>query len=166
VFKEIGIETLQCNPFTMIGEEWMLISAGNQKKFNTMTASWGSLGQMWGQHSVTVYIRPQRYTREFVDAAKLFTLSFFPPEYRKALELCGAKSGRDTDKVAEAGLTPHFTEGTVAFEQATLILICKKLYHLPFSGEGFISPEMVKEFYQEKDFHIMYIGAVLKALAR
>ena len=166
MFHEIGIDTLKFNPFTMIGEEWMLISAGNHKKFNTMTAGWGSVGKVWGQRCVSVYLRPQRYTREFVDDSGLFTLSFFLPEYRRALELCGEKSGRDTDKVAMAGLTPYFVEDTVSFEQAALILICRKLYRMPFFEDCFVNPEIVREFYPEKDFHIMYTGAVLKALAK
>ena len=166
MFKKIDIETLQFNPVTMIGEEWMLISAGNRKKFNTMTASWGSLGQMWGRRNVTVYIHPQCHTREFVDDSKLFTLSFFPPEYRKALELCGTKSGRDADKAAEAGLTPYFIGRTVAFEQASLILICRKLHSMAFSEEGFTAPEVMEKFYPEEDFHIIYTGEILKALTK
>ena len=166
MLKEISIETLQFNPFTMIGDEKMLISAGDRKKFNTMTASWGALGQIWGQRSATVYVRPQRYTREFLDACQLFTLSFFSPDCSKILELCGSKSGRDTDKVAEAGLTPYFVEGTVAFEQAVLVLVCRKLYRMPFTEDGFVVPEVAPEFYPGKDFHIMYTGAVLKVLVK
>ena len=67
-FKEIKAEDLQFNPFTRIGSDWMLITAGDEKKFNTMTASWGGAGVFWGKNVVTCYIRPQRYTKEFVDA--------------------------------------------------------------------------------------------------
>ena len=86
-FQEIAIESFSCNPFTKISKEWMLITAGDEKKSNTMTASWGGLGIMWGKNIATVYIRPQRYTKEFVDANGTFTISFLPEEYRKALNV-------------------------------------------------------------------------------
>ena len=59
-FREVKAEELTMNPFTKIGKEWLLITAGNEEKCNTMTASWGAMGVMWGKNAVTVYIRPQR----------------------------------------------------------------------------------------------------------
>ena len=64
-FKEIKPEELNFNPFTRIGSDWMLLTAGTEDKFNTMTASWGGAGVFWGKPAVTCYIRPQRYTKEF-----------------------------------------------------------------------------------------------------
>ena len=84
-FKEVAIESLEFNPFTKISKEWMLVTAGDEKKSNTMTASWGAMGVMWGKNAVTVYIRPQRYTKEFVDREDTFTISVLGEEYRKAL---------------------------------------------------------------------------------
>ena len=84
-FKEVSAEELQFNPFTKIGKEWMLVTAGDEEKHNTMTASWGGMGIMWGKNVVSVYIRPQRYTKEFVDANELFTLSFYDESYRLSL---------------------------------------------------------------------------------
>ena len=55
----------------------------------------------------------------------MFTLSFFKEDYRKALNLCGSKSGRDCDKDKEAGLTPYYTDGTTAYEEADLIFVCQ-----------------------------------------
>ena len=126
-FKEVSAEELTFNPFTKIGKEWMLVTAGNEEKHNTMTASWGGVGVMWGKNVVSVYIRPQRYTKEFVDANDTFTLSFYDETYKKALGICGSKSGRDCDKEKEAGLTPYYVDGTTAFEEANMILVCKKL---------------------------------------
>lgn len=76
-FKEVDIKSLTFNPFTKIGSEWMLITAGDQSGYNTMTASWGGLGVLWGKNVATCYIRPQRYTKKFVDANDTFTLSFY-----------------------------------------------------------------------------------------
>ena len=79
-FREIAIESLEFNPFTKIGKEWMLITAGDETKSNTMTASWGGLGIMWSKNVATAYVRPQRYTKEFMDKADTFTLTFFKEE--------------------------------------------------------------------------------------
>ena len=100
-FKEVKIEELSFNPFTKISKEWMLITAGDEEKHNTMTASWGGVGIMWGMNVATAYIRPQRYTKEFVDAEEMFTLSFFKEDYRKALRfhlLC-IKLSADKDQI-------------------------------------------------------------------
>ena len=105
MFSRIDPKELDQNVFSMIGEQWMLVTAGTAERCNTMTASWGGLGVLWGKPVATVYIRPQRYTLEFVEREDCFTLSFFGEEYRKALALCGSKSGRDVDKVKECGFT-------------------------------------------------------------
>ena len=102
-FKEIKPEELKENPFTMIGKDWLLITAGTKECCNTMTASWGGLGVMWGKPSATVYIRQSRYTKEFVDKEEYFTISVMEESYREALKLCGTVSGRECDKMKEAG---------------------------------------------------------------
>lgn len=165
-FKEIKPEELQFNPFKKIGKEWMLITAGEKEKFNTMTASWGGVGVIWGKNVVTAYIRPQRYTKEFVDELDTFTISFYDEEYRSALNICGSISGRDTQKAEKAGLTPCFTDGTVAFEEANMIIVCKKLYHDTMPAENFDDKENDKKWYPEKDYHTMYIAEIVKILIK
>ncbi len=168
-YKEINIEELQFHPFSKIGKQWMLITAGTKEKFNTMTASWGGVGVNWGKNVVTTYIRPQRYTKEFVDANETFTVSFYAEEFRKALNLCGTISGReDEDKIKKAGLTPYFVEDTVAFSEAELILVCKKLYEIELKPEGFLESEkeLDEKWYPQKDYHTMYISEIKKVLIR
>ena len=165
-FKEVKAEELQFNPFTKIGKEWMLITAGTEEKYNTMTASWGGVGVIWGKDVVTAYIRPQRYTKEFVDANDTFTISFFPEGYKKALSLCGSVSGRDRAKISEAGLTACFVDGAPAFEEASLVFVCKKMYHGDLFPENFDAPENDEKWYPEKDYHTMYIGEILKVLVK
>ena len=165
-FKEVAIEDLQFNPFTKIGKEWFLISSGNQNQLGTMTASWGSLGIMWGKNAVTTYIRPQRYTKEFIDHNDTFTISFFDESYRKTLALCGKISGRDHNKVAESGLTPMQVDDTISFEEANLILVCKKMYHAPIDPNQFDAPENETKWYPDKDHHMMYISEILKVLVK
>ena len=134
-FKEVKAEELQFNPFTKIGKEWMLVTAGDEEKHNTMTASWGCPRDHVGKNVVSVYLRPQRYTKEFVDNGEKFTVSFYSEEHRKALNICGSRSGRDCDKEKEAGLTPYYTDGTTAFEEAEMIFVCRKLYSQPMGPE-------------------------------
>lgn len=165
-FKEIDSKELKFNPFTKISKDWMLITAGDKDKFNTMTASWGSLGELWGKDTVTVYIRQSRYTKEFVDANDTFTVSFFGEEYRKALNICGTVSGRNTDKVKDAGLTPYFVDKTTAFEEASMVFVCKKMYHAEMPVLCFDAMENDAKWYPDKDYHTMYIAQIEKVLVR
>ena len=167
--KEIDVKELQMNPVTLIGNEWMLITAGNEEKgYNTMTASWGHLGSLWGHGGTmatsTIFIRPQRYTKEFTDREEYYTLSFFPEGYKEQLAYLGSHSGRDEDKVAKVGLTPVFENGTTYFKEANLVMICKKLYQAPIQEEYFVDKSVVEHCYPLKDFHDMYIGSIVKVL--
>lgn len=167
--REVSYSDLKFNPMTMIAKEWMLVTAGTEERgYNTMTASWGHLGSIWGHGGGTptavVYIRPQRYTKQFVDREELFTLTVFPPEYKQALGYLGARSGRDEDKVAKVGLTPVFGDGYTYFAEAKLVLVCRKLYRAPLVEEGFVHKETVEENYPARDFHEMYVGEIVKVL--
>ena len=127
--KPIAIKDLSENFFEVIGKEWMLVTAGNKDHFNTMTASWGGIGFLWNKPVVYVFIRPERYTFEFIEKSEYFTLSFLGEEHKDAHKVCGSKSGRDMDKVAATGLTPYFTElGNPCFEESRLTLQGKTLY--------------------------------------
>lgn len=159
--KETDIYDLTDNVVKLIGKDWMLITAGNSENFNTMTASWGGIGFLWGKPVVTVYVRPQRYTFEFIERETCFTISFFTEEYRKALNVCGTKSGRDTNKVAEAGLTAYApSEGTVAFKEARMVMKCRKLYKGKFEQENFIEKSILPKWYPGGDLHYVYIAEI------
>lgn len=161
-FTPLNPLDLNLKVFNLIDNQWMLISAGNMDKMNTMTASWGTLGILWNKPIAIVFIRPQRYTYEFVEQNNLFSLTFFNEEHRDALEFCGTKSGRDYNKPEETGLslipTPN---GTVAFKEAELILECKKLYFGDIKEMNFIDPSIVTRNYPNKDFHRFYIGEII-----
>ena len=166
-FKEIKPEELNFNPFTRIGSDWMLLTAGTEDKFNTMTASWGGAGVFWGKPAVTCYIRPQRYTKEFVDNSDYFTLCFFDESYRKALNLCGSTSGRDVDKIKECGFTVQAGAGNAPyFAEAELVLVCRKLYRGTLTEDQFVDPAVAEKNYPEKDFHDFYIGEVVSVLEK
>ena len=165
MFLKIDPKSLDLNAFSSIGEQWMLITAGTKDRCNTMTASWGALGVLWGAPMATVYIRPQRYTKQFVDENEYFTLSFFPEQYRQQLSLCGTKSGREVDKVKECGFTVAEGEGGAPyFEQAELVLVCRKRMAVPMDPAAM--PEDVKEKWYEGDYHTMYWGEIVEALVK
>ncbi|MDE5763693.1 MAG: flavin reductase family protein [Ruminococcus sp.] len=161
-FRKIDISELQFNPFTKIGKEWMLLTGGTMDKFNTMTASWGQLGVLWNKNVLTCYIRPNRYTYEFVENGDMFSASFFGEEFRKVLSFCGSHSGRDCDKIAETGLVPSEFDGTVGFEQADMILICRKLYSYDMTENGFLTDDGIPEkFFGSDPYHRAYIAEII-----
>lgn len=169
--KEVSIQELQLNPMTLIAKEWMLVTAGTQERgYNTMTASWGHLGSIWGHGgglpTSVIFVRPQRYTKQFVDREELYTLCFFSEEYKPQLTYLGSHSGRDEDKVAKTGLTPAFGEGYTYFEEANLVLICRKLYQAPVVEEGFLDKAVLEDCYPLRDFHDLYVGEIIKVLKK
>ena len=126
VFKEIKPTDIPDNVFKLIGDDWMLITSGSSEDYNTMTASWGGLGILWGEPVSYCFIRPQRYTYNFVEKNETYTLSFFDEKYRKALQYCGTYSGRNVDKASATGLTiVEGEDNAVYFNEARLVLICK-----------------------------------------
>lgn len=164
--KEVDVKTLMLNPMTRIGDDWMLITAGcKERGYNTMTASWGHLGCIWGGYTSVCYIRPQRYTKSFVDREELYTLCFFPG-YKKELGYLGSHSGRDEDKVAKTGLTPAFGDGFTYFEEADLVLVCRKLYRAPVLEDGFLDRDLMDKCYPDRDFHDLYVGRIEKVLVK
>ena len=166
VLKEISVADLKISPVTLISDEWMLVTCGTLTEgFNTMTASWGHLGEIWGRDTAICYIRPHRYTKEFADKNGFFTLSFFPPENKQSLVYLGTHSGRDENKVEHSHLTPVGDERFVWFDEAKLVLFCRKLYAARIVPEGFCDKSLIEENYPSHDFHTMYIGEIDKVLS-
>jgi len=165
--KEINYKEMQFNPFNLIGNDWMLVTAGNQQSgCNTMTISWGHLGCLWGHNDPTavIYIRQSRYTKQFVDAEPYFTLSVLDSSFKKQLAYLGSASGRNEDKIAKAGLTPVFADNSVYFKEAKMVLVCKKMYAQELSKDGFCYQETLDQCYPQGDFHTMYVGKIEKIL--
>lgn len=163
-YNEITADQFRKNPFQLIGKDWMLVTAGNQDKVNTMTASWGGLGVMYGKNVAFIVIRPQRYTKEFIDREDTFSLSFFDKGYRKTLNYLGTVSGRNEDKISNSGLTVVRYEDTPYFDEASHVLICKKLFRQPLSTDGLIDEKLINTWYSNGDYHTLYIAEVTKIL--
>ena len=148
-FKTISPEGLADNPFHLLQGDWALLTAGDTAEdYNTMTVSWGGVGVLWNKNVVTVYVRPQRYTYEFMERREHFTLSFVESEWKKALSYCGAHSGRDVSKAKECGLTPVLLDGGVSFQEARLVLSCKKLYYSDIEPSHLLDPSLDRVNYR------------------
>ena len=166
MLKRVEPKELAMNPFAAIGDQWMLITAGTADKCNTMTASWGGVGVLWGKPVATAYIRPQRYTKQFVDEQEYFTLSFLPESQRGNLSYCGRVSGRDEDKIVHCGFTVETAEcGAPYFAEAETVLVCRKLYRQRIDPADFIDGD-VDRWYPKKDYHDMYIAEIVEAYQR
>ena len=162
-FKEIAPQAIPDNVFQRIGTDWMLVAAGDEAHCNAMTASWGQLGVLWSKPVATCYIRPSRYTREFVEREGRYSLSFFAPgTHRNELNLLGTKSGRDGDKIAESGLSRVMLNGVPAFAEASMVLVCRTLYKQDLLEDCFVDSGVATTHYPLKDYHRMYVGEIEK----
>ena len=166
LFAKTDIKKLTENIPELIGDRWMLISAGTPQQYNMMTASWGMMGVLWGKPVAEIFIRPSRYTLNFVEQQDTFALCVFPEALKNPVHgVCGSKSGRDVDKQKEAGLTPIFDQGTVYFEEAELVFICRKIYVDNIRSENFIDSEIEQKWY-DNDHHRLFIGEIVDVLKK
>lgn len=159
MFKKINFQEIPFSSFDL-KNKWVLITAEKDGKVNTMTASWGGFGIMWNKEVAFVVIRPQRFTKEFVDNADSFSLSFFDENYKKQLGYLGSISGRDEDKIAKTGLTVAFDNDVPYFNEAETVLFAKKLYAQPMSKEFCIDKDIPEKWYPQNDFHTLYIAEI------
>lgn len=165
-FQEISAEQLNENAFDLIGKKWMLVTAGNKEKVNTMTASWGGLGVMWGKNAAFIFIRPTRYTKEFIDREETLSLTFYGEEYKKTLSYLGTVSGREEDKIGTAGLTVEYLEETPYFREASIVIKVKKLYAQEMTPDCMLESSIDEKWYPLKDYHTMYICGIEKVLVK
>ena len=164
MLKQIELEQFT-NVQKLIGKDWMLITAGDGDKVNTMTASWGCLGELWHKPVAICFIRPQRYTYEFTEKSDTLSLSFFGKDYRSELAVCGRESGRDINKFEKTGLKVAYCGDTPYIEQASDVLICRKIYVDDLKEDSFLSKELLRH-YPIKDYHRVYICEIEKVLSK
>lgn len=157
------MQALDLDIFSAFEKDWALLTAGTPERFNTMTISWGGLGTLWGKSVATVYVRPSRYTWQFMENSDYFTVSFFPADFREALATLGTLSGRDGDKVAKTDLTPVPAGESVTFAQAHTTLLCRKLYAQDMDPAA-LDTQLREKIYGDEPLHRMYIGEVVQIL--
>lgn len=162
IMKKITPQELNKNAFDLIGKQWAMITTKSADgKVNTMPASWGGVGILWHKPVTYIFLRPQRYTRELMDASETFSACFLPEEYRDQLKFCGAHSGRDTDKLTECGFDSITLDDTPALAQSEIVVTCRKLYRQKFDPACFIVPGLDEKNYPNKDYHYVYVGEIL-----
>lgn len=167
LLHEINVKTLSCDVFQLFSEATPLVTAGSRESFNTMTIGWGGLGTLWGKPVCTVYVRPERYTYDFMEKSDYFTVSAFDASFSREMALCGRKSGRDTDKVKECNFTPCFAQGDAPyFAEAELVVVCKKLYAQDMTPDCLLEKDAVLPYYEKGGWHRMYIGEVVQVLKK
>ncbi len=149
----------ESRPFEVFDRKWALVTAGKIDSFNTMTVSWGAMGTLWNKPVVIVFIKPVRYTSEFMTSSEFFTVSQYDEKYRDVLLLLGSMSGRDTDKIERSGLTPVRAGNSVTFAEAERTFVLRKIYASPFVADKV--PEFAAGFYEDEAEHIVFIGEVI-----
>ena len=162
MLKEINIKELDFNPVKQFDDNWALLTSGSTDDYNTMTVSWGALGELWNRDVAICFVRPERYTFEFMEKNEYFTLSYFSGNYKKELGFCGSRSGRDFDKAKETGLEPITVENSTSFEQADVILLCRKIAFQDMKPDGFVD-ESIADNYRSDGLHRTYVGEIVKA---
>ena len=162
--KEISVREVKENFVKLIASDWALLTAKDGEGCNPMTVSWGGVGELWGKDTATVYVRESRYTKGLMDKENYFSLCFFGGRHKDALAFCGSKSGRDYDKVKETGLTPVYDEAAPYFEEATLVLICRKEARLFLDENSFTDENIMTKCYSDHDIHYIYFGEIEKVL--
>lgn len=165
-YKQIAPDKIPGNIIKILSEDWMLVTAGNDQKFNMMTASWGGLGYLYNKPVAFCFINPARHTYQLLDNGSTYTLSFYTETYRDALKYCGSHSGKDIDKVKATGLSPISTpSGSKAFSEAWLIIECRKLISQPIYPNGMHDAKLKQEW-EGKQTHQMFIGEIINVWAK
>lgn len=153
-----------------VGKELALLTAGTRDNFNGLTIMYGAIGMIWSKNTYFAFIKPERYTWEFVKNNDYFTVSYFPQELNEIHKVFGYESGRDTDKVKKTGLTPEFLKQGISFKEASEIFVCKKIYMKQMDREE--EPEDVIAMYNDPDnliygeSHYMVIGEIIEHIIR
>ena len=158
------LENLTPEILRVFGRQTPLLTAGDRNGLNTMTIGWGQLGTLWGLPVCTVFVRPERYTYQFMESRDYFTVSVLPPELKKITAFCGTRSGRDVDKAAACGLTVRYGAGDAPFfDEAEWALVCRKLYAQDMDPACALDRETILPHYSGADgWHRIYVGQVVE----
>lgn len=165
LFQPVPAEKFIAEPFKLLGMSGYLLTSGNIDDHNSMTCGWGTMGVLWSRCVVNVYVRPHRYTFEFMEKHEIFSVSILPPEYKSAITLFGTVSGRDRDRCKEAGLTLAEKNGAAYYEQADTVIFAKKIYFQDMEPSQFLDENIFK-LYAKKDYHRIYTGEVIEVLKK
>ena len=144
-----------------------ILSAGDKNGYNSMLIEWGSMGVAWRRPIFTVYVKPERYTHDFLVKGKIFTVSIFNKKYKKKMSIYGVKSGRDVNKEELAGTHIQFLDdGGITFEEADEVFVCK-IVAKAYIKDGELDPEIIEMFkknlklYTSTSAHTLFVGEII-----
>ena len=163
--KTVNLNDISAAFLQAFGSQNALLTAGDGERCNTMTIGWCQLGRIWNLPVCTVYVRPERYTYQFMEKQDAFSVCVLPEDAQKTMAYCGSKSGRMTDKIKECGLTVQYgTGGTPFFAESRLVLLCKKLYAQDMDSASVVGgQDAILPFYGKAgNWHRIYTGQVLE----
>ena len=142
------------------------LNSRDGEKINSMVIGWGQIGRIWNRQAFVAYVRRSRYTRELLDKNPEFTVSVpVNGQNRKAFEICGRKSGRDMDKIGEAGLTvvPAEIVSVPAICEFPLTLECRVIYRQQQVAADLPEDIRVRFYSDETEDHVVYYGEIVSA---
>ena len=149
-----------------------ILTSGDKDHYNSMVIGWGSLGFSWQRPIFTVYVKRERYTHEFMEKYKIFTVTILKKEMYPKFSAYGIKSGRDINKEEVSGTHIKFLDdGGITFEEADEVYVCKMVSRIHLTTDD-VEPE-INEFYevvhkklahlikQSPEPHSIYIGEII-----
>ncbi|MDR1451044.1 MAG: hypothetical protein LBI57_01730 [Helicobacteraceae bacterium] len=160
-WREADIKEFEGGIIARMSKDWALLAAGSAEDYNAMTVSWRLMGYLWERPVVVCFVRPQRFTRNFVDKNDGFSLTFFGKETKTRVhKVFGFESGKDIDKAAKAKAQPIvFDGGAIGFEEAKETISCRKIYADDFNSKNFLDRSIDKLY--DGDYHRFYIGEIV-----
>ncbi len=160
--KEMDVYSLSFDIFAQLQKQGFVLAVGNMETHNCMTVAWASIGYLWKKPMAFVYVRPQRYTYQFMEKNEYFSINFFDESYEKIVNYCGSHSGRDIDKMHIKGLTPvSYNNKVIYYNESQLVLICRKIYFDDIKPAHMLDKSVLKN-YPTHDYHRLYYGEIEK----
>lgn len=162
--QPVDFQSMTPEVFRVFETQNALLTAGDRETCNTMTIGWCQLGRVWNLPVCTVYVRPERYTYQFMESHDYFTVSVLPETAKKIMALCGTKSGRDLDKIKECGLTLCYGAGDAPFfDEAEWVLVCRKAYVQDLDAVCVLDARIHGSYGVKGGWHRVYTGVVVEA---
>lgn len=166
VFQPYPIKEIELNPFTAAGDNGLVITAESEGRINAMVSTFVGFGTLWHKKVVFIFVRNGRYTKELLDSAEFFSLSFCEDTYKSSLKYIKSLSGRVEDKIANSGLHINRHIDIPFIDEGTFVVLCAKMASFPVDDTAFINSYEKKKYYPDGDYHCIYVGEILELLAR
>ncbi len=148
----------------LAGGGLLLASTRRDGRSNVMTIGWATVGIIWGLPMMLVMVRPSRYTYQFIEDSRLFTVNVPAEGMKDFVNLCGTRSGRDVDKLAQVATSTGQKVNCVTIDQCPLVYECR-VVHWNDVQPDVLAPEIVSSAYSRGDFHRVYYGQIMGTFA-